>query len=282
MLEFQLFRIKVYFPLQFSLFEGQQRSISEAIKGAISSKPQKEIWRRGQSWHIGNILPIDETSLYFRFGKKTKSILEVYQNGAFKDEEFETAPYTHVIVDSKLELCGIAKKTKLSQKTSTIAKQLERFLNASEYALYKKIQFNIVEINDPEPLIGYIKNEKYNIIKFSMTFSKPNPWDVNEDFIKPLERLLSAAQGEKGKTELEGENLNPNVLEELTRSIASTGNEVVVNLKDELGVRVRRKLTGNPVIIRYREDLVGKKQLKYLLKRMKDTYNKIRKKENKC
>jgi len=127
MLNFQLFRIKVYPSKQKDLFI-KSKTPSEILKETILTLPEAEL-RKGTIWHIGNITTIDNNGLYFRIGKTTKSKIEIYQKGNFADEEFETAPYTHVILDVPLELCAIAQKTKLAPKTSGIAKRLNRLLN---------------------------------------------------------------------------------------------------------------------------------------------------------
>jgi len=50
-------------------------------------------------WHIGNVAPIGNEGLYFRLGRTVKYRLEFYKDGIFSDQEFEGAPYTHVILD---------------------------------------------------------------------------------------------------------------------------------------------------------------------------------------
>ena len=116
MLEFQMFRIKVYPSPQSLLFE-PPKTPPEIIEDVILSLPSVEL-RKGMIWHIGNISTLEEGGLYFRIGRTTKSTLEIYENGNFEEQEFETAPYTHMVLDIRLELCAIAKKSKLSPKTT--------------------------------------------------------------------------------------------------------------------------------------------------------------------
>ncbi|HLE87481.1 MAG TPA: hypothetical protein VI727_07430 [Candidatus Brocadiaceae bacterium] len=278
MLAFQLFRIKVYPSPQLHLME-KTKSPSEILKETIDTLPYAEL-RKGMIWHIGNVSPIDENGLYFRVGRTTKSKIEVYQDGNFVDEEFETAPYTHLILDISLEVCAIAGKSKLSPKTTGIANQFIRLLNESNYAHTKKVTFEIDEINDPEDFVSHLKRA-YAISKFWVTFSKPNPFDVNEDFYKPMEKLLKASDGAKGKTELGGSNLKSDSLEDLARTAASTGNEAGAWLQPEQErPKVKKLLKGNPVGVS-QEDVADEGQRKNLLQGVRDLYRKVRGRDGK-
>jgi acyl-CoA synthetase (AMP-forming)/AMP-acid ligase II len=274
MLEFQLFRIKVYPPKQPKLFQ-QFKSPQEILKEVIASLPSAEL-RKDKIWHIGNLSYIDDNGLYFRCGRTTKSTMEFYKDGNFIDTEFEVAPYTHVILDNLLEICAIAKKTKLASRIPDISKQLVRLLNESEYnKKHFQARFEISEINDPEDFIVYIRRA-YIVSKFWITFSKPNPWDVNSDFYKPMERLLDETGGEKGKTELIGQNLQTDKLEDLARTAASTGNEAVAWLQLEKNApKVKKQLKGNPVSLSY-EDVADEEQRKGLLIKIRELYERIK------
>jgi hypothetical protein len=215
MIEFQLFRVKVFLPQQMSLLE-PTRSRSDILREVIESKPEAQL-RRGVQWHLGNVEQIGTDSLYFRVGRTTTSTLEFFEDGKFADQLFETAPYTHALIDLRTEVCVIAKKTQLSHQTSGIANQLARLFEHSETALRLETEFKIGEINDPEDFISQLKSA-YLISKFTVWFTQPNPFDVNEDFIRPAQRLVRASNGQQGKTELKGQSLNAEVLEDISRS----------------------------------------------------------------
>jgi len=273
MLEFQLFRVMVYPSKQINMFE-EQKSPSEILKDTISRLPFAEL-RKGVIWHIGNISSIGEDGLYFRVGRTSKSTIAVYQDGNFVDEEFETAPYTHVILDVPLEICAIAKNTKLSPKTTGIANQFIRLLNGSDYARQLKASFEIGEINDPEDFITYL-HDAFAITKFWITFSMPNAFDVNEDFYKPMEKLLRESAGEKGKTELVGHSLKSDSLEDLARTAASTGNDAAAWLIPEREqAKVKKTLKGNPVIVSH-DNVDDQEQKEALLQRIRNLYKQIR------
>lgn len=269
---FQLFSIKVYPSDQGLLFEKPKKP-PEILQETICSVPSAEI-RKGRIWHIGNISKIDKDGLYFRVGKTTKARREVYHNGNFDDEEFEEAPYTHVFLDIALEVCAIAKKTKLSPTTSGIANRLIQLLNKSATAKDYAAMFEIDRINDPKNLITHLR-QAHAISKFWMTFARPNPFHAS-DFTKPLSEFLKQVQGEKGKAEVEGKDLKSGPLEELARSAAATGNDATAWLQlREKGERTIKHLKKNPVFIQ-QKDVADDKQKRTLLCSLRELYRKIR------
>ena len=271
--EFQVFRLKVYPSKQSSLFEKEKRP-ADILKEVIESLPSAEL-RKGMIWHIGNVRELDKAGLYFRIGRTTTSTIEIYQDGNFLDQEFETAPYTHALIDTNLEICAIAKKTRLSLSILGIANQLVKLLNESEKGRYFQLGFEIDEITDPEDFIAYL-HKALAISKFWITFSKPNPFDVNKDFIEPMGRLLRESNGERGKTELQGESLSPDKLEALARSAASTGdNAGALLVPSQTETKVKKHLKGNPVMLK-QEDLSDDDQKRNLLEKIRALYHKIR------
>lgn len=277
MLKFQLFRVKVYLPTQIHAFE-QEQSRPEILTTAISSVPEADL-RRGQTWHIGNVAQIDTNGFYFRLGKTTRATNEVYQGGNFIDEEYETSPYTHAVIDVDYEVCAIAQKTKLSQTTKGIARNLARLLNSAEIARTQGVTIEIGDIPDPEGFISHLQ-KAHSISSFWIEFSRQNPMDANEDFVKPMQKLLSASHGEKGRTEFRGNDLNEETLEELTRSAAATSNEASALMQTRpRGKKVRRYLSGNPIILQH-DDLIDVEKKRELLREVIEKYQSIRRRKD--
>jgi len=273
MLEFQLFRIKVYPSNQISFLE-PPKTPSEILQDVIFSVPSAEL-RKGMIWHIGNVSIIEEGGLYFRIGRTTKSTLEIYEDGNFDEQEFDTAPYTHVILDTRIEVCAIAKKPKLSPKTMGIANQFVRLLNESKRTQQIEASFDIDEINDPTDFIDHLR-QAFSVSKFWVTFSRPNAFDVNEDFVKPTQKLLVDSNGEKGKTEVEGDNLNTESLEDIARSAASTGNDATAWLQpSETSQKIIKRLKGNPIIVR-QEDVADPEHKMMILRHIRENYKRVR------
>src|SRR5437762_3285093 len=127
MLELHVFRIKVYPSNQTDMFL-QGKAPPDILLDVVKSLPTAA-FREHVEWHIGNVRKIDDDALYFRIGRMARSVFEVFEEGKFKDQEFETAPYTHVLLDHKLELCAIAAKNRLAPSPAGISRKLGRLLN---------------------------------------------------------------------------------------------------------------------------------------------------------
>ncbi|MCD6405085.1 MAG: hypothetical protein J7M19_04615 [Planctomycetes bacterium] len=273
MLQFQLFRIHVYPSEQGKLFD-VRRTPSEILRDTIRSLPDAE-FKKGAMWHIGNVESVDEGGIYFRIGRTSRSKVAVFEDGSFADAEFEASPYTHVLLDVPLEVCAIAGKARLSTKTSAIASRLVSVLNRSASAREHETRFEIKEIPDPNEFISYL-NKAVSISKFWIAFRRPNAWDVNGHFVRPMQELLSESKGERGKAEIAGEGLDAGSLEDLARSAASTGDDAGAWLRNASnGEKMTKRLKGNPVVIPH-EDLADAEQKKGLLTRIREVYRGIR------
>ena len=74
-----------------------------------------------------------------------------------------------------------------------------------------------------------------------------NIFDVNRDFQEPMQKLLEVAAGDHGRTSIGGSNLNAEVLEDLARSTAATGNDADARVQLTAEQKpVRKRLRGNP------------------------------------
>jgi len=271
MIEFQLFRIKVIFPTQSQVFGETNRA--KVLRKVISEDASAEL-RKGRISHIGNVEMIDDSGIYFRFGRTTTTTLEVFKEGKFLDQEFETAPYTHVLLDVDLQLVAIARKPKLARSPLGIARQLARLLQATSSASLEGVTFELSEINDPKEFIHHLQ-EAYNISKFTIWYTRPNPIDAEELFVKPFQRLLSETGGQKGKTELRGNDLNASTLVEISRSAGRTGDNAVAELRQsEGGKKVSKHLRGNPIVLSHR-DLADTDARRSLLDLIRRTFNRL-------
>lgn len=242
--EIVLYRIKIMRSKQHDLFDTQIKP-SQLLRDMILEKPTAAS-ARGTTWHIGNLETVDEASVYFKLGRTTKATLPVLVQGTgdFVDERYDSAPYTHAFIDFKRELCGIAVKTAVAPTTDAIARQLGRLLASTRSALASQVVVAVAAINEPEQLLNALRSA-YAITSFTVYFTRPNPMDVNEDFLKPMERLTQESGADSGHATVSGEALDPEPLTDLVRSAAATGDEAVAKLKSERGAKtVRRSLRG--------------------------------------
>lgn len=254
-IEYHLYRVKFVRPLQVSIFHDNNLTSQEMMLLSIHSKPSAEV-KRGNQWHIGNVKLFSKTSGYFAVGRTTLSTIEKFDldSGNFVEEELEKSPYTHCVFNAAIGLIGIAKKLSLAQTTQGIANRLEQLLESTEVVRKNAVKVEVLPISDPEGFLKAIQSA-YRVLSYTASFRGPNPFDADEYFQRPLAVYLSAADGTRGKTSISGEDLNREVLHEVTRSTAATGNEASAKIQrtqDERPITVNLK--GDPLVRKYDED----------------------------
>jgi hypothetical protein len=272
---FELFRIKVLGTEQTSLLWPAMTKAGLILE-MISGRPSLEL-RKDHTWHIGNPVRLDDSGMYFRIGRITKTILERFDSvtGDFLEEPFEEAPYTHAFVDLDLEVAGIAAKSRLAPTAVGIANKLQEILQRSEPARLRRLDIEVEPIVDPDDFIQQLR-DAYAITRFSVTFGRPNPFDVNQDFQGPLERFLNEASGETGRATISGKNLKSGPLEEIARSAAATGQDATASLRTSKGSKpVKKRLRRQPAAVAV-EDLNGEVDKDQFVAEMRKAYSAIR------
>lgn len=272
-IEYSLFRVKFVRPRQ-SSFLHDNLTPKELLLACIQEKPSAEL-RQGYNWHIGNIQMFSQTTGYFAVGRTTTSTIEKFdsESGNFVEEELEESPYTHCVFDASIGFLGIAKKPNLSQTTKGIANRLEQLFSRTGVVLKNEVIVEVRPIPDPE---GFIKllNSAFRVFSFTASFRGPNPFDADEYFQKPLSVYLSSANGEKGKTTINGDDLNREVLQEVTRSTAATGNEASARIQKAARQKaITVNLKGDPLKRKYDEEDHVPRQV---LEDLTDLYRKVR------
>jgi hypothetical protein len=272
-IEYSLFRAKFIKPRQAS-FLHKELTPGDLFLQALEERPSAEL-RKGFLWHIGNIQYFSETTGYFAIGRTTNSTIEKFDeiSGNFVEEELEQSPYTHCVFDARIGFIGIAKKLILSQTAKGVAARIEELLSTAKAIIENGVTVEVVPIPDPEDFLRALASA-YRVFRFSATFRGPNPFDADEHFQKPLAVYLSAAGGEKGKAQIQGDDLNRDVLQEVTRSTAATGNEAsarIMRAKSQKPITINLK--GDPVKRRYEED---RHQPEVVLADLTELYHRVR------
>jgi hypothetical protein len=247
--QLDLFRVRVFGIDQADAFRAE-RTAQELFRSALFERPTVPS-RRGVFWHIGNVEPIDNAGLYFRLGRTTRATLPMIdeESGDFVEQEFESAPYTHVIADTELEVCAIARKTNLAPSTTAMARQLAKLLTHAPAARERGAVVEVSAIADPEQFVETLRRA-FSVTFFRVTFKRPNPWDQEGDFLRPLSRAVEAVSGESGDASLKGRDLDVTRLEDITRSVAATGDNATARmyLSDERR-SVYRSLRGDSATV---------------------------------
>ena len=253
--EYTLYRVKFVLPRQQSLLH-QEVKPADVFLASLEEKPDSEV-RAGYRWHIGNVALYSRSSGYFAIGRTTKATFEKFDldTGNFILEELETSPYTHCVFDANIGFIGIAKKSSLAPTTGGIARRVEEVLSRTSEVVENGIRVEIAPIPDPESFLREI-SAAYRVLMFSATFHGPNPFDADEYFQKPLSNFLAAADGDRGKTQVSGDDLNREVLQEVTKSTAATGNEATAKVQRIKGARSTKiHLSGSNLGTSYDETL---------------------------
>lgn len=249
-IEYSLFRVKFVRPSQASFLD-KGLTPSEIFIGAVDERPSAEL-RKGYRWHVGNVHYFSDRTGYFAIGRTTNSTVEKFDesSGNFLEEELEKSPYTHCVFNATIGFIGIAKKASLSPSSKGIAARIEELFAKTQSVLNCGVKVEVQPIPDPD---GFIKSiaEAYRVFSFTATFRGPNPFDADEHFQRPLAVYLASAQGEKGKAQIQGEDLNRQVLQSVTRSTAATGNEA--------SARIIRARAQKPITINLRGDPIKRK-----------------------
>lgn len=272
-IDLYLYRLKLVFPIQKSLFS-DDLSRPDLFRSILNERPSFEL-RRGLLWHIGNVTFIDENGGYFAVGRTTRSTLEKYDEKTknFTEEELETSPYTHVLFDCRIGFLAIANKARLSPTIQGIARKICDLFSTAPITKTNELHVSLDQISDPLDFIESVRSA-YSIRRFEVTFSRSNPFDVDEFFQKPMEKYLDATNGEKGKTAVTGQDLNSETLIIVTQSVAATGNDAKAILKIDEHSRYSTKwLHRNPAHFRLKEEEFSFEEA---LKVARKVYNQVR------
>ena len=235
-------------PLQQGGLFDRPKPTTEVIAEAIQSTPTANVGR-GSEWHIGKPEVVGDGAIGFKMGRTTAVTVPKFdiETHDFFESEVESAPYTFGIFDRETQACGIVKKSGVSQSPTEISAKLERLLNASAAPETAGFRIVVDPIPDPESFIEQMRTAS-SITKFSFVASFENPFDVEELIQRPAERFAEAVGADTAKVEVQGEKLNEEVLEELARGVASTGEQATATVRQEGTSRGKRiYLRGNPV-----------------------------------
>lgn len=237
-MDFHLFRIKVLRDPQFDAFR-TDASAPEILARAIESRPDAQS-PRGRTWSIANIERLDDSGVYFRFGRIATRVVPVRDenSGDFTEALLRAAPHTHVVIDLETEVCAIGHNTDLAPSPRATARRLKQVLGATPTAKEYGVRFHISEISRPDTFLQEI-HSAYAITSFTVYFTPPNPFDIRDDFHRQMEQLAAEAGATIGRTVISGPALDTERLTALTRSAAATGDNVKARVREARGGRPR-------------------------------------------
>lgn len=223
--KFFLFRVKFIRDHQKEIFD-DGASPELIFNEAIREKPLVKL-RRGAEWKLANINDIGIDGGAFAVGRISEANTERFD---FSTDDFIEArdyqgPFSIVFFSSKTGVVAIEEKSKVNSKVSATAKRLYDLLESTNAVRRRNVRCIVDPIIDPDSFIEKIRKSTH-VLKFRATFTGPNPSDADEIFQKPLEVYATRTKADKGIIEVSGANLDKNVVIDITRSNAATGNSV--------------------------------------------------------
>lgn len=221
----------------------------EVITRSFEYKPTTQVGR-GSEWHIGNVTSIKDEAIGFAMGR-TQAVTTPQFDATthdFIEEEAMNAPFTLGVFDKQTQTCGIIRKTGVSQSTSEISRKLAKLLNSVPFALEANVEIVVEPIPNPTTFLEALRRSTA-ITRFSFTVTWPNPHDVDKLIQGPAKELTREAHGTKTTVEVEGENLNKDLVEDLTKAVAADGQDATANIRASKGApSTRIYLKGTPLI----------------------------------
>jgi len=245
---FDLYRIKLLEETQPTLpFDELGNDRSSLLKQVIDSEPEENDKR--QKWKLGKYSRIDSNAYHVKIGRNATAHRPTFKDGDFLDQESENSPYTHIVIDTEIEVVAIAQRPELARKTSTIAAQFIKLISQSELIKMRKLDIQISAIPDPRTFLESI-SDAYAITTFSFTATRPNPFDANKYIQKPVQEVVKKTDGKEAKLTIKGDSLTSEVLEEITKAVAASGDNATAKIIPSKGTPPTSKhLSGSQATI---------------------------------
>jgi hypothetical protein len=249
-------------------------SPSTLLKSCINEKPEISL-KKDNVWHVGNIDYFDDMTGSFAVGRTTTTTVERFdsQTGNFIELLDDSGPYTSVIFDCNIGLLGIAKKTKVAPDVESIARKIIKLFENTIIIRTHRTEVRVDLIPDPESFIQKLRSA-YSIKRFKASFTGPNPIDADEIFQKPLSVYCQKLNGDHGRVEVIGEQLNEENIEAVAKSTAATGNTASAKIQPQRKKKfITIKLKGDAVIVPVDPETPKQE----ILKELQEAYYRVRK-----
>lgn len=263
-------------PLEQADFLAKPMDPVNVISQATRAKPTADVGRRSE-WHLGNVQSVPGDGIAFAMGRTAMVTSPRFDEKThdFLEEEVTRAPFTMGVFDQRHQTCGVIRKTGVSQSANEIASKLETLLNSTPYPRESNVKIVIDPVRDPASFIEALKSAS-SVTRFSFYAARPNPHDVNRLIQRPAEEFTQAAGGVRTKVEVEGDDLDREVLTDLSQAVAAVGETASANVRPEPDSRTKRiHLSGNPV-----SEPVATDETRGLLVRMleatREAYDRVR------
>ncbi len=241
---------------------------TEVLRRAIEEQPKARLHGAAE-WHIGRPRPLDAHGRYFAFGRLTKQTMSLWDEKArdFQEQEFPAAPYTHVVLDLRTQVCAIAAKRQLAGNTNDIASRLARVLNKSKTADQLSVSFKVEPLRDPVTFITHLRTA-HAIKSFTVSVRPPNPYDSDKLFHAPFQNAVREARGKQGTATITGDDLDRDVTVALAQSAAACQEKASARIIPKPGHGALTKRLRGSVVTLKEDVFVVAKDAKSLIKKL--------------
>jgi hypothetical protein len=164
------------------------------------------------------------------------SVPQTDAHGNFVDREAPVSSYTHAVLDVRLGVCAVARRSMLTTNPETLGRQLSRVLAASGTAVSKFVDIEAATIKEPAEFLARLRSA-YAVHTLWVVNRRPNPFDVEEDFVRPTTRALENLRADTVRTEWRGERLDidQSGAADIVRSTAATGGDAGARIQEREG-----------------------------------------------
>ena len=247
---------------------------SSIIRKIFSSE---RIERRTKSRHYFLLQHAQLGNDFFRFffarSRKVETI-EFSDAGEPHAVLHPDAPFVNVFVDLKNSVCAVQKNSKFSPSIESAAELLEKLLQEHDVSKQYQCDIQVDAIRDPEEFITLIRPNTL-ITKFFFEVRRPNPFDANElaGVVKDATLEFNA---NKTRTSIDGSDLNHELVKELTRSSASTGDDAGIKFRQAGDSQFLTKSLKNNKILTNIDVDEAEKDMNPVLRLIRQLYNRVR------
>lgn len=229
-------------------------------------------------WKIGNVLHQGD-STYCRIGKITTHKRSVINEGGdFIDKDEIDAPYSHIFLIRSLGVFAISKNYKLAANSKIVAERYIRLLQSTEYSISNSFDVKLNELSESKEFFQRLM-EAESVSRLWVQFNKPNPFDPEGDFYKPVVNSLLMLNGDTVTSEWIGKNLNATLepARQIVRTAAVTGGNAGATIREGGRNRSKRIRLKRGLITLYTD---AKDSFLRVIERMRSRYEQLKKDED--
>lgn len=214
------------------------------LLGKIISAHPGAFVRVNVEWIIANSRYVDETAVFFKFGRVSKKVRERFdkEKRMFELVDDDLANSTVCVYDEKLQVLAIEKRSGapspliLARYIAAIVNgvgegESRGVLSSDGLAFLALNNCEVKSIDDPFDFINYITHS-HKVVEFSVTFGKGNPFDYDELLQRPMQNLVEYTEGVLGRVSVKNsEGLKGGNLVGIAHAVAAHGTDASARIQ---------------------------------------------------